>query len=102
MQTLQKITRLKEQKAQRRLYEIQKAQEKIDLEVEMLMKALDGSVQPSEVFGAVKLAIQNRFPERTARELERLKVLKHALIQEEAALQRELKIALRAGQEFGF
>lgn len=97
-QILLKLISLKKKRAERQLADMQQARQRIDLEMQALRLALSEMHSKPDGFDAVKLAVQNRFPERTAKLLESLKVDRQALAKDIAGVERDLAVALHATQ----
>ena len=97
-QTLLELINLKRKRAERRLADMQSACQRIDLEMRELRLALNEMYIEPDGFDGVKLAIQNRYPERTAQLLEKLQVNRQVLEDDIANVARELGVALHASR----
>jgi len=93
---LQKLIRIKKQRAKQQLGDLQKAHVQIQSELQEIQQAFLQLGDAPDDFGDWKTSVQNKCPERLLSELENLRYKETAVARGIAAAEQELRISLHA------
>lgn len=93
---LVQLIRMKKQRAEQQLAEMQRTQKEVTLRIQVIQGSLRHHNIQTVDFTALSLAIRNEFTERIIRELEKLDRERSMLTDSIAIVEKELKIALHA------
>lgn len=98
-QVLQRLIRIKKQRAEQQLSQIQAEQLAIDRKMQALEQSFLQGGGGAEKFDDWVIAVQNRYPERVLRELENLRHRRKELDVEISNVERSLKTSLHASRQ---